>query len=58
MATGKDKKAKTVKMPSTGLPPRQSIFSSQTRFGQGSTPHKSFIPPTFRVTQHKGGGGK
>lgn len=37
---------------------RPSIFSGGKGMFQKGTAPKSFIPQTFRVTQHKGGGGK
>jgi len=52
MASGKKETAK--KLPPLGFGfKRPSLFSG----GKAQNP-KSFIPPTFRITQHKGGGGK
>lgn len=45
-------------LPNLGTFKRTSIFSGgKSMFQKGPTP-KSFVSQTFRVTQHKGGGGK
>ena len=52
MASTKKETAK--KLPSLGFGfKKESAFSG----GRARMP-KSFVPPTFRITQHKGGGGK
>lgn len=54
MANDKKKASPIPRMPSLNFGGgRPSIFSG------GKAQHgKSFVPPTFRITQHKGGGGK
>lgn len=49
----KESKSSIPKLPPMNFGKTPSMFSG----GKGPAP-KSFIPPTFRVTQHKGGGGK
>jgi len=50
---GKAKTSSIPKLPSLNFGKKPSGF-----VGEKVPAPKNFIPPTFRVTQHKGGGGK
>jgi hypothetical protein len=43
------------KIPTLNFGKRPSIFSGGVR---GNSPRGQFVPPTARITQNKGGGGK
>jgi hypothetical protein len=54
MATNNKKTNPIPKMPSLNFGKSKLSYFSKSK----NPPIRGFVPPTFRITQHKGGGGK